>query len=214
MTAARHRAVSRTAGWARTTAVAIALVAVSGLVVTRSASAFSDTTENVGNSLSTGSVVLSDDDAGVALFNVSGLTAGQSQSRCIEVSYTGSLALGGPVRLYGGYADGPDAGTTADSALAPWLDLTVQLGAPGARCTDAPGGTTVYDPATPAASAGTVASFAAVHTGWATGASTTWTPAPGSDATRAFRITVTVRDDNNAQAKTAEPTFTWEARTP
>jgi hypothetical protein len=212
MNAPLHRAVGGTAGWARIAAVAVAIVAVSGSVVSRSSSAFSDTTDNGQNNLSTGSVVLTDNDNGTALYNVSGLIANQSETRCIEVQYTGTSALVGPVRLYGGYADGPDGNTSADSALAAYLDLRVELGNAGITCASTFAGTTVYDSTVPAASAGTLAAFTGAYTDWLSGLSTTWTPAAASDEIRAFRIRVTVKDDNNAQAKTAEPTFTWEAR--
>ncbi len=204
--------LGRLTGWARLGAVAAAVVAVSGLVVDRSESAFSSTTGNVGNNLSTGSVVLSDNDSGVALFNVSALTPGQATTRCIEVTYSGSSTLSGPVRLYGGYADGPDANSTADSALADYLDLRVELGNSGVTCATAFAGTLLFDSTTPSASAGTLRTFTTAYADWSTGRSTAWTPAGGSNEIRAFRITATVKDDNNAQAKTAEPTFTWEAR--
>jgi hypothetical protein len=52
---------------------------------------FSATTQNTGNELTAGTVAISDNDAGQAMFNVNGATPGDSWSRCIKVTYTGSL---------------------------------------------------------------------------------------------------------------------------
>jgi hypothetical protein len=52
---------------------------------------FSATTQNAGNEISTGTVALSDNDAGAALFNVTGADPGDSWARCIKVTYNGSL---------------------------------------------------------------------------------------------------------------------------
>lgn len=59
---------------------------------------------------------------------------------------------------------------------------------------------------------GTMTAFATGHSSWATGLSSTPSPSADSDQTRAFEITATVRDDNAARAKTAEPAFTWPIR--
>jgi hypothetical protein len=198
--------------WARLAAVVAAILAVTALVVSRSESAFSSTTGNSGNTLSTGSVVLSDNDSGGALFNVSGLIPGQVTTRCIEVTYSGSMAPSGAVRLYGAYVDGPDANATADSALADYLDLRIELGNSGVTCSSTFAGSTLFDSTTPTASAGTMTAFTSSYDDWASGLSTTWSPPANSNLTRAFRITATVRDDNGAQARTAEPAFTWEVR--
>ncbi len=198
--------------WARMAAVAAAILAVTALVVSRSESAFSSTTGNSGNNLSTGSVVLSDNDSGGALFNVSGLIPGQATTRCIEVTYSGSMAPSGAVRLYGAYVDGPDANTTVDSALADYLDLKIELGNSGVVCSGTFAGSTLFDSTTPTASAGIMTAFTSTYNNWASGLSTTWSPPANSNQSRAFRITATVRDDNAAQARTAEPSLTWEVR--
>lgn len=193
-----------TAEWARLAAVVAAVVAVCLLVIGRSLSAFTATTDNSGNTLSSGSVVLTDNDGGSALFNVTGMKPTQSETRCIAVTYEGSITPTVPIKLYGGYVDGPDLNTSADSDLADYLDLVVQIGNPGIKCTDTFAGTAVFS--------GTMRAFTNSHSGWNNGLSTGWTPTGGSSQTRAFRITATLKDDSNAQAKTAEPSFTWEVR--
>jgi hypothetical protein len=101
-------------------ALAIAVgVLGSGICVWQSTSAvFSSTTANAGNSWTAGSVTLTDDDSGSALFSASGLVPGSSGSNCITVSYSGNVAT--TVRLY--------ASASSDtSALAQYLDVTRRL---------------------------------------------------------------------------------------
>ena len=69
--------------------VAPVAVLLAGLMVwTGSNAAFSSHTRNTGNSWETGSVSLSDDDGGAALFAVQNLTPGDFGSKCILVTAT------------------------------------------------------------------------------------------------------------------------------
>ncbi len=52
---------------------------------------FSATTQNAGNELTSGTVAISNNSAGQAMFNVAGATPGDSWTRCIKVTYTGGL---------------------------------------------------------------------------------------------------------------------------
>lgn len=54
-------------------------------------SAFSSQTDNPGNSVTSGTVVLSDNDGGSALYALTNAKPGDSQSSCIKVTYSGSL---------------------------------------------------------------------------------------------------------------------------
>ncbi|MCH7669451.1 MAG: hypothetical protein IIB04_05580 [Acidobacteria bacterium] len=56
-------------------------------------------------------------------------------------------------------------------------------------------------------SGGTVADFGAGNFDYANSVATSWTPAAAGE-TRAFRITVTLQDDNAAQGLVGQPTFT------
>jgi hypothetical protein len=78
---------------------------------------FTATTQNAGNEISTGTVALSDNDAGTALFNVTGAKPGDSWTRCIKVSYNGSLPA--DVHLYLANVTGP---------LSQHLNLTITQG--------------------------------------------------------------------------------------
>jgi hypothetical protein len=172
-------------------------VALVGTLVLRTSSAlFSSTTNSPSNSWATGSVSISDDDSGTAMFTTAGnglLTGGQSLVNCIKVDYTGTSTAGVGVKFYG----------SAAGALAPYLDVTVERGT-GVGYGDCTGftGTSIYS--------GTLADLNTNVGSYANGVGS-WTPASSADS-RVYRITVTVQQNSLAQAKTATGTFTWEAQ--
>ena len=181
---------------ARWLAIPVGMVASSLLVWQASNAAFSDTTENPGNSWASGTVELSDDDNNTAMFNVDGLEPGKTGTNCIQVTYTGSLES--DVKLY----VSPPTGT-----LAPYLNLTVEQGSGGtfADCTgfvaDATNGT-VYN--------GTLDGLATTASDFATGLGV-WTPT-GTGQAKTYKLTYTLQNNNDAQGKSAGATFTWEAQ--
>src|SRR5688572_22513092 len=94
------------------TLLVLALVGVTMRVGTWSA--FSAATSNAGNTFSAGTVTLADNDAGVAMLSLSNAKPGNTDTGCITVTYTGSLAS--TVRLYG---------TTTGTGLDQYLDLKI-----------------------------------------------------------------------------------------
>jgi hypothetical protein len=78
---------------------------------------FSATTQNSGNEISSGTVALSDNDAGSAQLNITGAKPGDTWTRCIKVTYNGSLPADIHNYVVGG--TGP---------LAPYLHLTLSQG--------------------------------------------------------------------------------------
>ena len=52
---------------------------------------FSATTQNSGNEISAGTIAISDNDSGSAMFNITNAKPGDTWTRCIKVSYNGSL---------------------------------------------------------------------------------------------------------------------------
>ncbi len=166
---------------------------LAGFTVWRTSSAaFSASTSNAGNSWAAGTVTIGDDDSGSALFNATGLTPGATNSRCIVVSYSGSVSAG--VRLYGAGVSG---------GLADYLDLVVEEGSGGSF-----GDCTGF---TPSGSlfTGTLTAFAS-STDFATGLGS-WSPT-GPGQTRTYRFSYAVRSDNAAQGTTGAASFVWEAR--
>jgi hypothetical protein len=68
------------------------LAAVAALLaVVSTFSAFSGTTANPGNSAVAGTVTLTDNDSGAAMFSLASLKPGDTDTRCLQVTYTGSL---------------------------------------------------------------------------------------------------------------------------
>jgi len=140
---------------------------------------------------------LDDTDAGTAMFGAATVLApGVTSDRCIQVDYSGNVAAQ-PVRLYAAAAVG---------ALAPYLDLTVDIGA----ATDDAFGDCGTFVATGRLYSGTLAAFAADHGSYATGLET-WNPGRDGDI-RTFRFRVSVHDDPVAEGRAVEFGFSWETR--
>lgn len=167
------------------------------LVMRVSSAGFSATTNNGANSWQTGSVVLTDNDGGSAIFNSTMLDGGQAVTKCINVTYSGTFTTGTHVKMYTSAVSG---------ALAPYLDVVVDegTGATDTACTGF-----VDDPAA-SIYTGTLSNFGTSATSYATAVGD-WQPS-GTPVTRTYRITTTVQNDANAQGKTAAATFNWEAQ--
>ena len=182
-------------GW-RVGVLAATVLLTTALILTASFAAFSDTTDNSGNTWSTGTVVLTDDDGGVsAMFTVLDMAPLVPVTECIVVTYEGSL-VPADVNLYG-----VSGGTGLDA----YLDVIVEEGSGGTFASCA--GFTAIGPAI---FTGTLASFAGTHTDFASGAGA-WNPAVNPES-RTYRFTVTLQDANGAQGLDATATFTWEAQ--
>lgn len=172
-----------------------AFLLVGVLVVTGSRAAFSGTTENSSNSFSAGTVTITDDDSGSAMFTATNMKPGSVVTKCIAVTYTGSVTPA-DVRLYG----------TASGGLATYLTETIEIGTGGtfSTCTGFTSTSTLYS--------GAFDTFATTHSGWSNGLAS-WSPASAPD-TRVFRFTVTLPSGtgNAAQGLTAAAAFTWEVQ--
>jgi hypothetical protein len=181
---------------ARLAAVAVGLLVMSLLVVTGSRAAFNATTSNDTNNFAAGTVVLADDDAGSVMFNLTGMKPGDTATKCVNVTYTGSLAA--DVKLYG---------AVGGTGLATYLDTIVDIGtgAAGGASMDCTG----FTPSSNLHNT-TLEAFGTAHTNYGNGAGG-FTGAT-NPTTRTYRFTVMLQDDNLAQGKTASTTFTWEAQ--
>ena len=182
-------------GW-RVGVLAATVLLTTALILTASFAAFSGTTDNSGNTWTAGTVVLTDDDSGSAMFIVSDMAPLATVTECIVVTYSGSL-VPATVNLYGVAAGGLDA----------YLDLTIEEGSGGEFGDCSFGGG--FSP-TSTIFSGTLTSFAATHTNFTNGAGA-WLPAANPES-RTYRFTVTLQDNNLAQGLNATATFTWEAQ--
>jgi hypothetical protein len=182
----------------------LGILASAGMVWQSSYAAFSATTSNAGNTLTAGTVKLTDSANGTAMLNTTGLKPGSTGTACIKLTYGGSLAAA--TKLYVGSGD---LTTTTPSNLAPYLTLKVDEGTGvDPLCTDFVSSTNIYNPTSAVTS--TLATFAAASTNFATGVGA-WAPA-GSGAVKTYRFSWTVQDTNAAQGLNATVKFTWEAQ--
>jgi hypothetical protein len=183
-------------------AIAAALLMVTVLTMGRSRAAFTAQASNDDNFFAAGTVVLTDNDADQAMFDLENMAPGDKVERCIVVTYEGTL-FPAPVVLYGNVA----------GDLAPHLALTVRAGtmtgdpAPGS-CD----GFSVPTPAGPPLYGNTLAGFGSAHSDWASGAAV-WTAGSG-DTGRALRFTVELPADADdaAQGESATADFVFETR--
>jgi predicted ribosomally synthesized peptide with SipW-like signal peptide len=179
----------------------VLVIGTIGLVVGAGTfAAFSSTTGNNGNGFAAGTVVIADNDAGSAMWNVTNRVPGNTVTTCIRVTYSGSLAA--DARLYS-----PSAVDTVDQ----YLNLTVDKGSmPGAttfpNCTSFSSESTIYS--------GTVQGFKNANNSYANGlgaypgAQTQW----NTNDTLVYRFTVTLQNNYGAQGLTSTTALTWEAR--
>ncbi len=194
----------------RIAAVATALLLVAFLVLSVSRAAFTASTANANNSITTDAfVTLRDNDNDVALFTVVDATPTDSFERCIHVQYEGSPSAGAnDINLY--VTDlttgGPGLGN-----LAPYLNVDVDVvriddddfadpAAPDCDVFEAEAGATgVYD--------GLLSAFGTDYDGGATAF-----PAPDPDeiATYAFKVTIDVANVAAASTANAGWSFVWE----
>ncbi len=184
---------------AQLASVVAAIVLASVLVTSTTRAAFSGTTTNAANSVSTGSVTITDDDSGTAMFNnVTGAMPGSNYDRCIQVEYTGSIDPTG-VLLY--------MGAAPTGTLGQYLDLEIDVGAANADvfpdCTSFVSSSNIFT--------GTIDSFRASHTAWASGLATGWDPSASGQA-RVFRFRITVQNNDAAQGLSSGFGFTWETQ--
>lgn len=193
---AKHRRPGRHLPRWTVATVALGFLATVVLAWQASYSAFASTTSNSGNSWGAGTVALTDNSPGVAVFNnVSGLIPGSFGNNCILVTYTGNLAS--TVEFYSeNYA----------GTLGPYLNLTITTGS-GTSCAAFGAVTTIFS--------GTLQALRTSSTTFATGlpAAIPWSPS-ANGAAKPYKFSYTLADDNAAQSATATVDFVWEARSP
>ena len=185
---------SRTRKLLLTAAVLGGTVAVAGVGVF---AAFTATTTNTGNSIASGTVTVTDSDAGVALYTLTNQGPGATNQRCIRVTYTGSL--GSTVKMY--------VGGTITNGTAFNIQVERGSGLSGTfpSCTGFTTAATLYNGALGAFPTTYAAGFDAKGSAWATG------------NTVDYRVTISVVDDPTPNAHSTvlasgSHNFTWEAR--
>ena len=182
---------------------AVVLAAALAVVGLGTYSAFSATTTNSGNNISSGTVVLGDNDVNAAMYNVSNQKPGDTFQQCIKVDYTGSLSS--TVKLYT---------LSTIGSLGQYIDLQVRTGSgsptfPG--CSGfSPDGSDLYS--------GTLANFGTTYNSYANGlldagpgAASSWVN--GNSVVYRFTLTLQASAPDVAQnTSTGSHAITWEAR--
>ena len=168
-------------------------------------SAFSSQTSNSGNSFAAGTVELTDNDAGSAMLSLSNAQPSTSDTSCILLTYSGSLAS--TVRLYG----------TISGGLSSYLTLTVTRGTDSSPSFDScssftPDGTDYIGAGNGVIYQGNLSAFPTTYAAGlvdpTSGSPESWT----TSETHSYRFVVTLQNDNAAQGLSATAAFTWEAR--
>ncbi len=135
----------------------LVLVLLGAIAGAASFSAFSGQSDNQGTTFAAGTVQVSDDDSGTAMFNLTGAKPGTIIQKCLKVTYGGSLSA--QVRLFSDSTIG---------ALGPYLNLTITPGSGGSfgDCVGfAPdAGGALFD--------GTLEGFRNTHSSWTSGLAT------------------------------------------
>jgi hypothetical protein len=178
----------------------VVLVAIGGLATLGAMSAFTSQANNPDNRVSTGTVALADNDAGVAMYDITNAKPGDSDVSCIRVNYTGSLDAN--VRIY-----------TPDTigALGPQVNLKIEPGTQASpsfpSCTDfTADGAAIFDAALstfPTTYAGGVVDFPGATSAWQNGNAVV------------YRVTATLSasaPDAAQGATTGLHTIRWEAQ--
>jgi hypothetical protein len=188
----------------RKTLLSLLLVGMVGTVASIGTyAAFSATTVNPGDSFAAGTVVISDNDANAALYTITGAKPNDVVTRCIRVTYTGSLPS--LVRLYT---------TTPINAFGQYVTLSIDKGTMPVA-TAFPNCTGFTLDAVPNVFAGTLSSFGTGRTNFVTGVAanpgvaTQWV----TNDTLVYRFTLTMQDNPLAAGgSSGTHSFTWEAQ--
>jgi predicted ribosomally synthesized peptide with SipW-like signal peptide len=168
-------------------------------------SAFSSQTDNPGNVVTAGTVVLADNDGGTALYAMTAAKPGESTTSCVKVSYTGSLPA--TVKVSTPSTIG-ELGTSVTLKIEPGTQTTSTF--PSCTAFTPDSGGALFE--------GTLAAFAAEHSSFANGV----TDFPGTSATKwvtndsvVYRVTATLSAaaPESAQGKTTGThILRWEAQ--
>jgi hypothetical protein len=185
----------------RKVAITLGVVGVVvGLMGAGTFGAFRATTTNSGNQIDSGTVKVDQHAGATTLYNLTNQKPGQSQARCVRVTYSGSLAA--TLNLY--VSSGITNGTLYNLQVERGSGITSP--AADMNCTGFAATSVAYN--------GDLGSFPTTFAGGVTGkaAGAPWSQSDVVD----YRFTISHNDDTTANAHTTVTssgahTFTWEA---
>jgi predicted ribosomally synthesized peptide with SipW-like signal peptide len=181
---------------------ALVVGGLSALVGLGTYSAFTATTTNSGNNISSGTVKIDQHTGAVTLYNVTNQKPGDATTKCLRISYTGSLTASA-VKLY--VSSGITNGSQYNLQIERGSGLSTLNGT--MSCADFSASSVAYN--------GDLGSFGTSYGAGVDGkaSAATWATSDSVD----YRFTITQNDDPTANAHTSvtssgSHTFTWEAR--
>ncbi|MGI5182398.1 hypothetical protein ACQEVZ_39590 [Dactylosporangium sp. CA-152071] len=179
--------------------VSLCALVIGAATTTLTWAAFSAQATSPGNSFDTGTVSITDNDGGTALFNAAAIWPGSPISKCIQVTYTGTLPAG--VRLYGA--------TTAGTGLEAYLELTVVRGTVSNGTF--PDCASFTADSTDHIGLGPGVLYSGPLSGFAIGVTDPGAAWSTNDR-HAYKLSIDLADTIAAEGKTVTETFVWEAR--
>lgn len=187
-------------------AMIVALLLVAMMVTRTSQAAFTASTDNTGNSFTARSVELTDNDGGLAMFTLTDLQPGDSQTECIEVTYNGTGATQNVVFFSALTTTDVPGAAVGSGGLSDHLQVQVVQGDASSTCAAlGAGASTIFGGAgeTLADLDATAFDYASGLGGWV----------PGDGETRAYELTVTLDPATPADEQGAATNgvgFVWE----
>ncbi len=204
---------------ATVSALAVGLLGSGAMMLGASYSAFSATAVDGTNNWSVGTVAISDDDGGSAMFttgvpgtgqvSAAGLKPGQAVVDCIKVTYSGSLASS--VKIY---ATGVTDTNGVSTGMTAYVHVKIEEGtgssfAASPACNGFSATSTLWDSSTHGGVASDLLNV--FPTAYATGATSTgWTN--GTAKVYRFTMTLDSTTPDTSQGASAAATFNWQAQ--
>jgi hypothetical protein len=203
--------------------IAALLLASSALLWQAARATFTSTTSNPGNSFTSGTVAISDNDAGSAMFTANSLSPGGTATVCMGVTYTGSLTPSA-IKLY---TSGAQESTDGGSSWHAWvhnsagdmdnnLTMVIQVSGndlaadPVNSC--APEGVGTFTDVAAAAPGTNMETMINTYTNFATGLPSQWgTITANKWRVWKFTYTFSASAPNTAQNSGLKVDFVWEA---
>ncbi|WP_459642373.1 hypothetical protein [Kineococcus sp. NUM-3379] len=196
---------------------ATAAVGLAPLSFGKAGASFAGSSVSPSNTFSTGTVILSDDDNGSALFTTGTAGSGQvaagrlkpggSVVNCVRVTHTGTVPV--TVRLYASAVSGVNG--SGGVGILDKMHVSVEEGTAGAfGCAGFGGATVVWNTTThPGATSDLLSVFPTTAATGPASPAGTW----AAGAARSYRVTLTMDPDTpaTAQAATAALQLTWQA---
>jgi len=155
-------------------AAPVAILLAGAMVWQGSSAAFTADTRNIGNSWETGSVAISDDDGGAAMFQITNVIPGQTGEKCIAVTATASVPS--DIKLY--------AADLAADGLDPYVKVQIEQGTGGGFSTGCGGFTSE---STPAVEASQPLAALGLHNSWAN-AILPWSMLSAGTVTKSYKF--------------------------